>query len=168
MAGIILDPSLLGIEGQTYEGKDAVVRLNGVQIPKCIGAVTGAGHTVNGAAYGWALGSRRPVYLTKGTIEPSEFTVSVMYHASTILKQIISPLGRFLDDVWSLEIQFDNPGSGIPGLASLLTLPTITMSWEQCQIVKTGMPIEIGGSAQIEEWTVKALIFNDPAGVGAS
>lgn len=168
MAGIILDPSLLGQEGQTYEGKDAVVRLNGMPIPKCIAGITGAGHTVNGSEFGHALGSRSPVFFTSGTIEPSNFTVTVFYHASTILKQIISPIGRFLDVPFNIEVQLDNPGSGIQGLPAIISLPTLSLSWEMCKIQSTGLPIEVGGGRMVEEWTVRALRFIDPAGVGSA
>ena len=168
MAGIILDPSLLGQEGQTFEGKDAIVRLNGTPIPKCIAAITGAGLTANGSEYGFALGSRLPVFFTKGTIEPSNFTVSVYYHAATILKQVISPVGKFMDAPFNIEVQLENPGSGIQGLPAIISLPTLSLSWEQCVIQSTALPIEVGGGRMVEEWTVRALRFIDPAGVGSA
>jgi hypothetical protein len=164
---IILSPDLLGIEGQTHEATAAVVKLNGVELgDNAIRSITSFGWSSEGVENNFALGNPQIVSYTNGVIVPRDITITVYVAAAEIIKTIISPIGKYALTKFNLTIQLDAPDSQFPGVAGLISLPTLTTSISGCKLIGESTGVEAGGASVMNEWTVKPLRIESAAGTG--
>lgn len=152
----ILFPSLLDIEGYSFDGSCVKIGTGLVDLPNAIAKLS-YGDGLEGIAYTRALGKVSPVAMTFGEYTPEDITMEVHAAYGDALRGVFAPFGNVYDIVSSLQAQYKAKLSIASPAGSLLTLPTRTDTLDGFRIIKMSDPTETGGAALMEQWTCKCL-----------
>lgn len=161
---IILNPALFGLEGEALEPRDLIAKINGFDITNCIVSVGSVGHNREDSEWVKMQGQKRATVYTRGMIVPKDMTLTILAAGAALLKQTISPIGKWAETKFTLTIQFAPPLSALPGLPSILSLPTLTWTMSKCLLMSDGFGSETG--AIKDEWTIRIGELDTPAGLG--
>lgn len=152
----ILFPSLLAVEGFSYDGSSVKIGTGLVTLPNAI-AKLAYGDGLEGIEYTRALGKVRPVAMTFGVYTPDDITITVHKAYADSLRGVFAPLGNIFDIVSSIQAQYKANMSAASPAGALLTLPTRTDTIDGFRVIKMVDTQETGGAALMEEWTCKCL-----------
>ncbi len=165
MSGIILDPSILGLEGQMIEVNMAVIKIAGIEVPNgMIASITSVGHSREQSEWVDGLGQKMSDKFTRGLLRPQDMTIRILAHIAIYVKQSISISGKWADTFFSMSLQFQPPASALPGIPALNGLPTMTWTFTDCLLQTSNMSAET--AAVYEEWNIRPRKIDTPAGIG--
>lgn len=152
----ILNPSLLQVEGFSYDGSSVSIGTGLVGVPNAIMELA-YDDGLEGVEYTRALGKVRPVAMTFGVYTPGDITMKVHKAYSDALKGLFAPLGNIFDVVSSIQAQYKANISAQSVAGAIITLPTRTDTLEGFRVIKIASSNTTGGSALMEDWTCKCL-----------
>lgn len=165
MAGITLDPSILGLEGQLIEVNMAVIKIAGIEIPNgIVTSFTGVGHSREQSDWVPGLGQSLNDKFTTGIMTPKDISLKILVAVVPLIKQAISITGKWAKTRFPMSLQFQPPASAIVGLPGITGLPTLTWTFDGCLLMDDGTGAETG--AVIAEWTVRPGKIDTPSGIG--
>lgn len=166
MAAIVFDPAQLGTELQALEGKDAKIKINGIDLPNAVQSITAVGWSKEGSVNYSALGRATTYGHTDGVATPRDPTMTIYKAYGGIIKQIIAPDGNWLNARFQVQIQFDNSASATLIFPALSFLPTLTWTLDKCSMQGEEMAVETGGAATMLTWPFRPTTVTTPSGRG--